>query len=225
MKKLLKPIVFFLIPIALVCCKNEGINGEKSDLTVEDASGNTYTTVKIGEKVWMAENLRADKDAQGNPIADTLMFNPNNDETNTQTYGLLYTYDAAKNACPEGWRLPDKDEAKAMISSLGDAAGAKLACNEKLWKNLAEGKDPVPEHFGEGLFNAIPAGYFFNDEPYGFQYNTSFWCSSLDDSEGADTIKDDKKKVYSLTMSYADAKTGAIDRNFALSVRCVQDKK
>lgn len=226
MKKLLKPIVFFLIPIALVCCKNEGINGEKSDLTVEDACGNTYTTVKIGETVWTAENLRADKDVQGNPIAaDTMMFNPNKDEANVQTYGKLYTWDAAQNVCPEGWRLPDKDEAKAMINLLGDAAGAKLAGNQNLWKNIAEGKESAPEHFGEGLFNAVPAGYFYNGEYYGYQYNTSFWTSSLDDSEDASKLSDDQKKVYCITLSYSDAKAGAVDRNFAMSVRCIQDKK
>ena len=227
MKKLFKSVVFFLIPIAFVCCKNEGINGEKSDLTVSDSCGNTYTTVKIGETVWMAENLRSDKDAQGNPIEEVQIFNPDNSEANVQTYGKLYTWEGAQNACPEGWRLPDKDEAKAMLNSLGDAdvAAAKLAGNQNLWKNLAESKDPVPDHFGEGLFNAVPAGYFYNDEYYGFQYNTSFWCSSLDDSEDANELTDDQKKAYSITMSYSDAKVGAVDRNFAMSVRCVQDKK
>lgn len=225
MKNILKPLMLVLIPFLLFSCKNEGINGEKSDLTVADSCGNTYSTVKVADQIWMAENLRADKDAQGIAIDETQICNPNNDEANVPVFGKLYSWEAAQNVCPEGWRLPTKDEAKTLINTMGDAdiAGAKLSGEQSLWNNLADDTNTVPEHFGEGLFNAVPAGYLYNNEYYGFGYNTSFWCSTLDDSENAQKLQDPEKKVYAITLSYNDAKVGAIDRNFGLSVRCVKE--
>lgn len=226
MKKLIFRILFIsLIALAFANCKNEGINGEKSDLTVIDSCGNTYLTVKIGDQIWMAENLRANKNADGVAINETQMKDPNNDEANVAKYGKLYSWESAQTVCPKGWRLPNKDEAKALINHMGDAdiAGAKLSGDQSLWKELADKTNPVPDHFGEGLFNALPAGYFYNNEFYGFQYNTSFWCSSLDDSDSSKDLADSVKKVYSVTLNYKDAKVGAISRDFVLSVRCVKE--
>lgn len=225
MKKILKPLIIALLPFLLFSCKNEGVNGVKSDLTVADSCGNIYSTVKIGDQVWMAENLRADKDAQGVAIDETQMCNPNNDEANALVYGELYSWEVALNACPEGWRLPNKDEAKALVNSMGDAdiAAAKLSGEKDLWKNLPDDKDELAKYFGQGNFNAVPAGYMYNKEYYGFQYNAAFWTSSLDDSDDAKKLADSTKKVYSIIVDPKGAQVGAVDRNFALSVRCVKE--
>ena len=225
MKKILKPLILVLLPFLLFSCKNEGINGEKSDLIVADSCGNSYTTVKIGDKIWMAENLRADKDLHGVAIEDSLIYNPNKDEANVPVYGKLYSWEAALNACPEGWRLPTKDEAKALINAMGDAdiASAKLSGEKDLWKNLSKDDKDLDEYFGKGLFNAVPAGYMYKNEYYGFQYNANFWTSSLDDSDDAQKLADSTKKVYSIIVDPKGAQVGAVDRNFALSVRCVKE--
>lgn len=185
--------------------------------------------------MWIAENIRADKDAQGNAIDETKIYNPNNEESNVAIYGKLYNMEGAQNVCPEGWRLPTKEEAQTLVNSMGetDIAGVKLAGDQNLWKGFSENKKhkkSVTENYGKGLFNAVPAGYFYNSEYYGFQNNTSFWCSTLDDSEDSKDLSDSEKKVYAVTLSYNDDKdvidaiVGAIDRNFALSVRCVKEQ-
>ena len=234
MKKFLRPLILALLPFLLISCKNEGINGEKSDLIVTDSCGNTYTTMKITVKdstgadktiIWMAENFRADKDALGNAIEDSLIYNPNKDEANVAKYGKLYCWEAAQKMCPEGWRLPTKDEAKALINAMGDAdiAAAKLSGEKDLWKNLSMDDKDLEKYFGKGLFNAIPAGYMYHKEYYGFQYNANFWTSSLDDSDDAKKLEDPQKKVYSIIVDPKGAQVGAVDRNFALSIRCVKE--
>lgn len=104
-----------------------------------DIQGNTYKTTQIGSQIWMAENLRVTRYADGSPIPlvsdrlawDSLEDNDldkaycwydNDSLSYSQKYGALYTYAAAVNGtpwdginhvqgvCPDGWHLPSKTE-------------------------------------------------------------------------------------------------------------------
>ena len=91
---------------------------------VTDVDGNIYNTVKIGNQVWMAENLKTTKFNDGTPIPQVIdsiawsnLTTPgfcwyNNDETSYKNiYGALYneyvTDIMDKDVCPTGWDLPD----------------------------------------------------------------------------------------------------------------------
>jgi uncharacterized protein (TIGR02145 family) len=67
----------------------------------DNLSGEVYQTVKVGNQVWLAENLRAE-------TYDSWCFD--DDPKNCEKYGRLYTWDAATNACPRGWRLPTAED-------------------------------------------------------------------------------------------------------------------
>ncbi|MFO7868847.1 MAG: fibrobacter succinogenes major paralogous domain-containing protein, partial [Bacteroidales bacterium] len=118
---------------------------------VSDFEGNVYKTVKIGNQIWMAENLRSTYYADGTPIpsgaglgditgqnTSTYYFWYNDDIQNASEWGALYTWAAAMNSeassatnpsgvqgvCPNGWHIPSDAEWKELEMSLGMSAAA-----------------------------------------------------------------------------------------------------
>ncbi len=76
-------------------------------------------TVKVGNQIWMAENL--DVNVEGSYIY-------NGNAAHGEKFGRLYTWEAANKACPSGWHLPTDDEWTKLIDALGgeDVAGKQL---------------------------------------------------------------------------------------------------
>ncbi len=99
---------------------------------VTDIDGNTYDAVKLGDQVWMAENLRTTKYADGTTIpmgsststTTAYRYYPNNKSTNVDTCGYLYNWKAVmrnspssssnpsgvQGVCPNGWHVPSDAE-------------------------------------------------------------------------------------------------------------------
>ena len=69
----------------------------------------SYRALKLGEQTWMIDNLNYN-------TANSWCFQ--NIDRNCDTYGRLYTWDAAKTACPKGWHLPDAYEYRDMLRAL-----------------------------------------------------------------------------------------------------------
>ncbi len=92
---------------------------------LKDAEGRAYKTVRIGDQIWMAENLRANRDPHGRPLTS---YCPDDSESGCQEYGRLYTWESALRACPKGWHLPNREECEKLIAYLGgpDAAATAL---------------------------------------------------------------------------------------------------
>ena len=115
--------------------------------TVTDIDGNTYRTVRIGDQIWMQENLRVTHYADGTAVPfvenntnwDALEWDDkaycwyDNSVANKDIYGGLYTWAAAMNGelsseanpsgmqgvCPNGWHLPSDSEWKQLEMYLG----------------------------------------------------------------------------------------------------------
>ncbi|OJV40733.1 MAG: hypothetical protein BGO29_05875 [Bacteroidales bacterium 36-12] len=158
--------------------------------TIEDADGNKYKTVRIGNQVWMAENLKTTKYNDGTDIPlvedrfewmELIYYyrqtgaycNPGD----VYTYGRLYNGYAVKTGqlCPEGWHVPTEIEWKRLVDYLGgpEAAAVKL-------------KETGTEHWNhpnvatnEYGFTALPGGERLGGEFYKNGFNGSWWSNTL----------------------------------------------
>ncbi len=114
--------------VALSCSKEKPAVPQKPQLpppeysTVTDVEGNIYKTVKIGDQIWMAENLKTHQLNDGTPVpyvtsnttwADVNILEPmmcyydNDDLNNKDKYGALYNWYAVNTGklAPEGWHV------------------------------------------------------------------------------------------------------------------------
>ena len=169
-----------------------------SESFTDPRDGQSYDIVKIGERTWFAENLN---------FATEGSVCPEGDNRNCDKYGRLYTWAAAQEVCPEGWRLPDSADFAALVEQAGGAAEA----GEKLkstggWFKKGNGTDALG-------FNALPAGY--RGEKYdgigGYAY---FWSATA--------TPDDLAYYLFLDFSSKAASMNAFPKGDFRSVRCVK---
>jgi len=174
----------------IILIKTEGKKGVKMLKKMEDNDGNAYPTVKIGNQVWVAENLRTTEYRNGDPITkvtDAAEWTAletegccayNNNEENVETYGYLYNWYAAtdgRNIAPTGWHVPTDAEWQTLVDYLGGraVAGGKL-------KSTSGWSTPNAGATNESNFSALPGGYR-NDDGGGFgglAYYAYFWSAS-----------------------------------------------
>ena len=193
----------FAVTIFLTSLWAVALTGCDGNLT--DRDGNTYKTVKIGSQTWMAENLKVR--TEGSWCYKDM-------ESNCQKYGRLYSWDAAKVACPAGWHLPGKGEFEALFFAVGgeDVAGKKLKSTSG-WDEYEGKSGNGDDAFG---FSALPAGYGFHDGLYVSEgHYAFFWSSSESNSSYA----------YYMNLYYDGGKAYlSYDNNYyGYSVRCVKD--
>jgi uncharacterized protein (TIGR02145 family) len=110
---------------------------------VTDADGNIYNSIKIGNQIWMKENLGTTHYRDGIsaiPLVTTdeawdNLSTPgycwyNNDEDFKSIYGALYNWQTVGtgNLCPTGWHVPTDAEWTTLTTYLGGemVAGGKL---------------------------------------------------------------------------------------------------
>ena len=168
--------------------------GSPSDIA-KDIDGNIYKTVKIGNQIWMAENLKVIHYNNGDVIPnlqdDDEWDNGNgtccaydNNASNTEIYGLLYnwfTVNDIRNIAPDGWHIPTDIEWQVLIEYLGGdtLAGGKMKSLgtiegvNGLWVGSDEGTT------NESGFSALPGGYRYNSGVFdGIGTNAYFWSAT-----------------------------------------------
>lgn len=205
-------------------------------MTVTDVDGNVYKTVKIGNQIWMAENLRTTKYRNGEPIQ--LVTDPNawkNLNTGAyrtapdEAYGFYYNWYAVmddRNLAPEGWHVATDADYTELANELGGnaVAGGKLKeAGTEHWIGTNTGAD------NESGFTALPAGTINADDGYisgGYSVAFAVWTTNLYPGSLNPTLyllntsTIELFKVNSVNMSGA----GTNPSRLGCSVRCVKDK-
>ena len=197
--------------------------------------GQTYKTVTIDGLTWMAENLNFKMDSSAIPycgdslvhllksinwdiIRDSTYYK--NLDSNCVKLGLYYTWEAAMNACPVGWHLPDSTEWESLIT----ATGGENAAVEML--KSATGWD----YYGWQIDGSFASPHVYNmggSDYYGFGVisdgtrgeEASFWSSSEYDEEYARYLKLSSHYGWQNKSVYV----GSIKKNKKLAIRCVKD--
>jgi uncharacterized protein (TIGR02145 family)/uncharacterized repeat protein (TIGR02543 family) len=114
---------------------------------VSSGGNDSYESVTIGEKKWMKKNLNIE-------IADSWCYE--NSVDSCAKYGRLYTWEAAKKACPNGWRLPTNDDWGALVTAAGgwQIAGKALKSQSGWNDYIGKSGNGTDDHG----FSALPGG-------------------------------------------------------------------
>jgi uncharacterized protein (TIGR02145 family) len=159
-------------------------------LTVMDGDGNVYNTVKIGNQIWTAENLKTTKYVNGSDminLTDNAAWattgSPaycwyNNEITNKDKYGALYNWEAVRSGKlePDGWHIPTYEEVEILLTHLG---GSEIAGGKLKETGTTHWTDPNTGATNETGFSGRPNGK--RTETGAFQYAAYFgyiWTST-----------------------------------------------
>ena len=237
-----------VLSVSLVSCDKEdepsADNPDYSDDKGEfkdSRDAKVYNWVKIGEQVWMSENL-AYTGSGIQHITDGEEWGNNEDydgwsyydinENYGKTFGVLYQWEAAKIACPSGWHLPTGDEWSQLRNYLqengysydgvvGNYYIAKSLATDNGWSisdnQGAVGNSDFTDFRNKTGFSALPSG---TRNRYGDFYNLgdhgSWWLAE----EGSNYYS-----AYLCRLNYDDANMNCFsdDKLDGFSVRCVRD--
>ncbi|NLJ83202.1 MAG: hypothetical protein GX330_08780 [Bacteroidales bacterium] len=206
--------------------------------------GNTYIWVRIGNQVWMAENLKYLPKVVGvNTGSDSIPcyyvydydstdVNEAKLTSNYKTYGVLYNWSAAmagragsttnpsdvQGVCPSGWHMPSASEWNELV----EYAGGVIVAGDKLKEAGTTHWDF--SHIGvtnETRFTALPGGYryIFNGVPvFKSMFRNGSWWTATEDE------KNDTKAWYrGISGSASNIGENTFNKEIGFSVRCVRD--
>jgi len=197
---------------------------------VYDYDGNIYTTIVIGTRRWLVENLKTTRYSDGTPIpnitngalwvADTTgaycWFN--NDPLYFDTpFGALYNWYAVNNIhglAPQGYRIPNDADFTDLANTLGGliGAGGKIKFTGlTYWVSPNTGASNSSGFSFPGMgYRDETVGGFYGPKYYGWMWSTSTYSAS---------------QAYSWYSSFNNANMGKnyYDKNVGFSVRCCKN--
>jgi len=223
------------------CMGFEGQPWSCGDVFIDGRDGQSYTTIRIVNQCWMAENLNIGimVDGSSNQTDNSIIekYCYDNNTSNCDTYGGLYQWDemmqyvskvGTQGICPTGWHIPSDAEYCILENEIdGDA----ILCNETGYRGINAGgnlkvtgtthwNSPNTGATNSSGFSALAAGYRTTDGTFmylkgdGAISNTYFWSSSETPNNG-----------WYRYLVYNNDESGRNHRSkeHGYSVRCIRD--
>ncbi len=210
-------------------------NKEKSvyGYFTDPRDGYTYKTIKIGNQIWLAENLRYLPKInygyyvygyQGYDISEAKSTH------NYKTFGVLYDMYSAKEACPQGWHIPSNEEWNELDLNLGIDNGEERIIvvddteyhfkghhggsmvDKNLWADGVLKQTAIKNVF----FNAVPGGWRTYYGKMIDAYIVSMWWTRS-------RFFGDSFYYKMLYYKEIGVGTGSCDKHCCLSLRCIKD--
>jgi uncharacterized protein (TIGR02145 family) len=188
--------------------------------SVTDIDGNSYPIIKLGEQIWMQENLRVKHKPDGTNITECYDYNNNPD--NSEIYGKLYTWNALMNGnfqestqgiCPDGWHVPSDEEWKELEIFLGmTRSDADL---NNIWRGVGIGTALLEG--GSSNFDILLSGRMSSSGTFSLLNSMEYqWTSTASGNTNA----------FRRCFAASDNRVGRWDtfpKTYAFSVRCVKN--
>ena len=202
------------------------------DSIVDERDGQVYKTVKIGDQVWMAQNLNyADSISTPSLLGRTWCYEdkPENCEVAGRNYTWaaaidsvklasdadsprycgyerLCTYTREQGICPSGWHLPDSTEWNTLLATAGEAS--------RLMSKVGWYWEEASDDFG---FSAFPAGNIYRGDPstYADTRRASFFVLT--------EMEEDARESHYMDLFGSSPRFAMSFKDNAYSIRCVKD--
>ena len=194
-----------------------------------DVDGNQYVTTTIGSQTWMAQNLRVTRYNNGDLIPNVqdaatwaaqnetgAWSHYNNDTAYDYDLGKMYNFYATEDArglCPEGWRMPSREDWEQLRDYLGGeavaASGLKATGGPYYWTEPMVGDN----QYG---FNAVGTGHRNQSGTFNSIGTSGVWWASTKGTTGSIAVR-----MYNNTN---ELRIVGILRVDGAAVRCIKDE-
>ena len=202
------------------------------DSIVDERDGQVYKTVKIGDQVWMAQNLNyadsvntpsllgrtwcyedkpencevAGRNYTWAAAIDSVKLASDADSPRYCGYERLCTYTREQGICPSGWHLPDSTEWNTLLATAGEAS--------RLMSKVGWYWEDASDDFG---FSAFPAGNIYRGDPstYADTRRASFFVLT--------EMEEDARESHYMDLFGSSPRFAMSFKDNAYSIRCVKD--
>jgi uncharacterized protein (TIGR02145 family) len=212
----------------LVTPANETTSITLNDYIIDSRDKERYKTVKIGNQVWMAENLKTTKFNDGKAIplvtddkkwealtTPAYCSYKNDVDTYIATYGNLYNWYSVNTGklCPMDWHVPTDTDWTTLTTYLG---GENIAGGKLKEEGTTHWRSPNTEATNESGFTALPSGCRVSHGTFLGMGSYGGWWSAAGGYS-----------VYSwyrnMGYDYSSVHRSALRKQDGWSVRCIKD--
>jgi uncharacterized protein (TIGR02145 family) len=211
---------------------------------VKDIVGNIYKTIKIGDQVWMAENLKVlkyndgslipyevagnDWEYCGNHEMPAWCFYGNNSE-NFKDYGVLYNWHVVNtgNLCPTGWHVPTDAEWTILTDYLENNGYGYGGSGADIAKSMASTYDwdvsAIAGLVGNAQEDNNSSGLALPPGARRDANGTYDYLGARSYTWSASQVNSTEAFARRLTYNLATVTRSDYDKGFGCSVRCIRD--